>query len=236
MPLHRDEPGRNGVHGDAVRSELSSPAPRQPYLGALRRHVGGAARRRSVDDLRVDLDDAPPPPLTHPRNNGAAEQDWTLDEEVELRHVVVPVHVLERRLRLRSRGVENEDGDRPERTRDRADEPGDLALVRHVRGEGLRRSRRPRPISAATSSARSVLVQAVDGHREAVSGQPHSDVAPEPARATGDERDAPRSVTWREVSARRPCRARPTRRAPHRRRRPRRRRAANRACSARASP
>ena len=98
MPLDRDEPGRKLVHGDAVRSELSGPASRQPYLGALRSYIGGAAGRRSVDDLRVDLDDASPAPFAHPRNNSSAEQDGALDEDVELRQVIVPPHVLERRL------------------------------------------------------------------------------------------------------------------------------------------
>jgi len=175
MPLDRDEPGRKLVHGDAVRSELSGPASRQPYLGALRSYIGGAAGRRSVDDLRVDLDDASPAPFAHPRNNSSAEQDGALDKEVELRQVIVPPHVLERRLGLWSRRVENENGDRPERTLDRSDEPGDRALVRHVRREGLRQS--PGLSDLRRNILRSpVLVQAVDGHREAVSGQPHGDV------------------------------------------------------------
>jgi hypothetical protein len=113
-----------------------------------------------------------------------------LTKSVELREVIVPPHVLQRRLGLWSRCVENENGDWPERTLHCSDEPGDRALVRHVGREGLRQS--PGLSDLRRDVLRSpVRVQAVDRHRETVSGQPHGDMTAEPAGAPGDQRDAP---------------------------------------------
>ena len=94
--------------------ELARPAAGQPDLRVLGRGVGGPARRRSVGDLGVDLDDPAVAARPHGGQHGAAEQHRALDEELKLGEVVLPRHLGHRRLGLRAGGVEHQHVDRAE--------------------------------------------------------------------------------------------------------------------------
>jgi len=122
------------------RGELARPRSREGVLGALGGGVRGAARGRPVHHLGVDLHDPPEPPLSHAGQDRPPEEHRALDEELELGDVVRPRHLLEQALGLRAGGIEHEHSDRAERRLDRADHPGDRALVGDVGGERLRRA------------------------------------------------------------------------------------------------
>jgi hypothetical protein len=93
-----DEPRCDRIHGDAEGSELARPGAAEADLCALRRDVGGSPWRGSVHDLGVDLDDAPPAPQLHRGKHRPAEPHRALDEELELRAVVLPRHLDQRRM------------------------------------------------------------------------------------------------------------------------------------------
>ena len=160
--------------------ELSRPAPRQPDLGALGGDIGRAPGRGKIDDLRVDLDDAPPPTLSHSGNDGATEQDRALDEEIQLLEVILPADLLERRFRLRSGRVQDEHRHRSQLQVDRPYELPDLRLLGHVRGEGLGDSPLL-PDLRGNSVCVPIRRAAVDGNCEPVAGKPQRDVPAETA-------------------------------------------------------
>lgn len=113
---------------------------------------GRFAGWRAVDDLGVDLDDATEAPLLHPGSTRTGEQHRPLDEEVELRDVVLPGDLGKRRLRLRTRGVEHQHVDLAQAASHRGHELDRLALVGDV---GVKASATPPSarIARATSSA-----------------------------------------------------------------------------------
>jgi hypothetical protein len=164
-----DESRCDRIHGDAERSELVRPAAAEADLCALRRDVGRSARRGSVHNLGVDLDDAPPAPHLHPRNHRPAEQHRALDEEVELREVFLPRHLDQRRLRLRTGGIEHQDIDWTDTLGHRVDELNDLPLVGDVSREGD-----GNPATALdcvdNRERHRVVAHAIHSHREAILG------------------------------------------------------------------
>ena len=189
MALHGHEPGRHAVDRDPEGRQLPCPAPGQPDLRRLRRGVGGATGWRSVGDLRIDLDDAPERGGPHGRKHRPAHQNRALDEEVQLGQVLVPAGVVDRGVRLGTRGVQHEHLDRPEETLDTRNEVGHLALVRDVAHRELRDA----PV--ATDGGDDVVPspvtgQSVDGDPQAVRGEAPGDGRAEAAGAPGHERDA----------------------------------------------
>jgi hypothetical protein len=103
--------------------------------------------------------------------------------------VVIPAHVGERRLGLRTGGIHHEDVDRAQSCSHGVDESGYLRLVGHVGAERLRQSTAgsnglghfPRPLPA---------MDVVHRDGQAITGKPLRDRAPQPAGATRDEGDS----------------------------------------------
>src|SRR5215510_8042578 len=93
--------------------------------------------------LRVDLDDPAEAGRLHVRKKGSGKQYWTLDEEVELREVVIPAHLGHLPLRLRTGRVHHENVNGSQALADRGHEFGDVLLIGDVGGKEVRDSACP---------------------------------------------------------------------------------------------
>ena len=189
VALDGDEARSDRVHGDSQVGELSGPAARETDLGALRCGVGGRSRRRPVGDLGVDLHDAPEPSLAHCGERSPPEQDRALDEELELRDVVRPRHIVQRSFRLRAGRVQHQHLDRAEPLGDRRHECDHLPLVGDVSREGLRD---PSPLANGTDDCERLLpaVPVVDGYGQPIPGEAAGDRAAKPALTPGHKGNA----------------------------------------------
>ncbi len=191
MALHGDESGRHAVHGDAVRRELASPRPHEADLCRLGGDVGRSAGARQVDDLRVDVDDATVFGRPHAGDHGASQQHRAQHEEAQLVEMVLPAHLHDRRLRLRSGGIQDQHLNRAQAVFDVCHEAVHLGCIGHIGDEGLR------PAVPCTDSRSDTVgslgVRAVDRDREAIRRQPFGNAAAESSGAAGHERD-PRMV------------------------------------------
>jgi hypothetical protein len=136
-----------------------------------------------VDDPAVVL-------RQHRREHRTPNQHRALDEEVELGDVVRPSHLRQRGGRLRAGRVQHQHADRAEAGGDRGDQALDLTLVGDVGDERLGRA--AVAADAPGNLTGLVLVDAVDGDRMPVAGQPSRDRAAQPARAPGHQRPPPR--------------------------------------------
>jgi hypothetical protein len=158
-------------------------------LRALGGDVGRPPRRRQVDDLGVDLDDAAVAPRPHSGEDGAPEQHRALDEELELCDVVLPHHLAQRRFRLRAGRVEHQHVDGAEAVGHSSDEIRDLPLVGDVGREGVGDPARI-PDDRDDLERPRVTADIVDGHGQAVAGEAPRDGAAQPAGAARYEGDA----------------------------------------------
>ncbi|GAA2843853.1 hypothetical protein GCM10020220_036340 [Nonomuraea rubra] len=143
----------------------------------------------AVHDIGADLDDAAAAPFPHAGQDRLDEQGRALDEERELVEVRLPGEVLDPGGRLRACRVGHQHPDRAEAAGDGGDQALDGGLVRDVGGERLGDAAR-RTDGAGHLLGSGPVGAVVDGHGQAVGGQPAGDGGPEAPRCAGDERDS----------------------------------------------